>query len=75
MVDRQGDWYKRMYYSYPFYRPLGMYLPTKVSGVSIGKTYGSLFEPALEIMVLFVLRKFILQTRMRSHPVGLDVWF
>ena len=25
-------------------------------------------------MVLFVLRKLILQTRMRSHPVGLDVW-
>ena len=33
------------------------------------------FEPAHEIMVLFVLRKRILQTRMRSHPVGLDVWF
>ena len=27
-----------------------------------------------EIMVLFVLRKIILQTRMRSHPVELDVW-
>ena len=26
-------------------------------------------------MVLFVLRKLILQTRMRSHPMGLDVWF
>ena len=26
-------------------------------------------------MALFVLRKFILQTHMRSHPVGLDVWF
>ena len=26
-------------------------------------------------MVLFVLCKLILQTRMRSHPVGLDVWF
>ena len=26
-------------------------------------------------MVLFVLRKLILQTRMRSHPVGLDVWY
>ena len=26
-------------------------------------------------MALFVLRKLILQTRMRSHPVGLDVWF
>ena len=25
-------------------------------------------------MVLFVLRQCILQTRMHSHPVGLDVW-
>ena len=28
-----------------------------------------------EIMLLFVLRKFILQMRVRSHTVGLDVWF
>ena len=33
----------------------------------------SLLEPAHEIMILFVLRKLILQTRMLSHPVGLDV--
>ena len=32
-------------------------------------------EPAHEIMALFVLRKLILQTRMRSHSAGLDVWF
>ena len=32
-------------------------------------------EPAHEIMILFILRKFILQTCMRSHPVVLDVWF
>ena len=32
-------------------------------------------EPAHEIMSLFVLRKLIIQTRMRRHPVGLDVWF
>ena len=32
-------------------------------------------EPTLEILTLFVLRKFILQIRMRSHPVALDVWF
>ena len=32
-------------------------------------------EPAHEIMALFVLRKLILQTRMRSNPVPLDVWF
>ena len=29
--------------------------------------------PCHEIMALFVLRKLILQTRMHSHPVGLDV--
>ena len=33
----------------------------------------SSFEPAHEIMALFVLRKLILQMRIRSHPVGLDV--
>ena len=33
-----------------------------------------IIEPAHEIMALFVLRKLILQTRMRSHLVGLDVW-
>ena len=33
------------------------------------------FEPAYEIMVLFVLHKLILQTHIRSHPVVLDVWF
>ena len=32
-------------------------------------------EPSHEFIVLFVLRKLILQARMRSHPVGLDVWF
>ena len=31
-------------------------------------------EPAHEFIVLFVLRKLILQTFMRSHPMGLDVW-
>ena len=29
-------------------------------------------EPAHEILVLFILHKLILQTRMCSHPVGLD---
>ena len=32
-------------------------------------------EPSHGGMVLFVLRKVIFQTRMRSHPMGLDVWF
>ena len=33
----------------------------------------SVFEPSHEIMARFVLRKLILQTRMRRHPMGLDV--
>ena len=33
------------------------------------------FGPAHNIMVLFILHKRILQTRMRSHLVGLVVWF
>ena len=32
------------------------------------------FESAHEIMVLFVFRKLILQTRMRTHPIRLDFW-
>ena len=32
-------------------------------------------EPCHEIMELFILRKLVLQTRMCSHPMGLDVWF
>ena len=32
-------------------------------------------DPSHEIMVLFVLCKLILQTRMCSHPMGLDVWW
>ena len=35
----------------------------------------SSFEPAHEIMALFILRKLFLQTCMRSPQVGLDVWF
>ena len=30
-------------------------------------------EPTKEIMALFILRKLIFQTRIRSHPVWLDV--
>ena len=32
-------------------------------------------EPTHAILAHFVLRKFILQIRLCSHPVGLDVWF
>ena len=34
-----------------------------------------IIEPCREITALFVLRKLVLQTRMRSHPVGLYVSF
>ena len=40
---------------------------------SLALTGAVVNEPAHEIMVLFGLRKLILQTHMRSHPVGLDV--
>ena len=33
------------------------------------------YGPAREILALFVLHKSIFQTRMLSHPVGLDVRF
>ena len=42
--------------------------------VQLYKSYAP-FEPAHESMVLFVLRKLNLQTHMRSHPIGLDIWF
>ena len=34
-----------------------------------------IIEPCHEIMVLFVRRKLIFETGMRSHAFGLDVWF
>ena len=43
--------------------------------IFLAAQYLEYFEPCHEIMVLFVLHKLILQTRMCSHPVGLDVWF
>ena len=47
----------------------------KYRSIKETETHKCTFEPAHEIMALFVLHKLILQTRMRSHPVGLDVWF
>lgn len=38
-VASHRDIYRRMFYSYPVYPPIGMYLPTKVSGVSIKKSF------------------------------------
>ena len=36
----------------------------------LGSLQTRINEPSHEIMALFVLRKLILQTRMRSHPMG-----
>ena len=33
------------------------------------------YEPCHDIMFFFVLHTLMFQTRMLSHPVGLDVWF
>ena len=45
---------------------------THLTGVKLDTV---LNEPAHEIMARIALRKLNLQTRMRSHPVGLHVWF
>ena len=44
----------------------------KISFISRKSDGAKPFQPAHEIMALFVLCKLILQTRMRRHPVGLD---
>ena len=48
-----------------------LYSPSTIVPQSLQKE--TKIEPCHEIMVLFVLRKLILQTLMRSRPVGLDV--
>ena len=48
-------------------------ISTKENGIFVNSLHTN--EPAHEYMVLFVHRKLILQTRMRSHPLGLFVWF
>ena len=56
----------------PTRRPRGKFLHALLDYK--GKCFTLWFEPAHEIMVLFVLHKLILQTCMHSHLVGLDVW-
>ena len=55
--------------------PLSLDKIKPLCSVHSGIKYAKVFEPCHEIMVLFALRKLILQTRMGSHPVGIDVWF
>ena len=55
-------------------RTVAMWIASEPLNILLGNVW-SVNEPSHEIMALFVLRKLILQTRMRSHPVGLDVWF
>ena len=45
-----------------------MFISTRIQ-----QNHTTKIEPAHHIMAGFVLRKLILQTHMRSHPVGLDV--
>ena len=44
-------------------------------GCMVSRWETNTIEPSREIMVLFVLNKLILKTRMHSRPVWLDVWF
>ena len=50
------------------------YIFSKFSGGQNFSNFCVTFEPAHEIMALFILCKLILQTRMCRHPVGIDVW-
>ena len=54
---------------------IGSYTVASTRTWEIFNSLQVIYEPTHEILALFVLRKFILQIRMRSHPVGLDVWF
>ena len=55
---------------------LGLHcLPMSSKSDARHKRVKSITEPSHEIMARFVFRKLILQTRMRGHPVGLDVPF
>ena len=43
-----------------------------LANITNTRYFQSPIEPSHEIMVLFVLRKLILQTRMRSHSLGIS---
>ena len=47
----------------------------RVKGIQTPRAASGINQSPYEIMALFVLRKLILQTRMRSHPVEPEVWF
>ena len=69
----QLDAIPTQYYSPVFCRSPGT-LPT-ICYICARLMTKKITEPAHEIMALFVFHKLILQTRMYSHPMGLDVWF
>ena len=53
------------------FKPDSMNLRSSIiAGIGAVNQVKGLFEPAHEIMALFVLRKLILQTRICGHPVG-----
>ena len=66
---------KKFYNFYTNYSKFSRFATKKLTFSSFHQRCHLPNEPCYEIMVLFVLRKLILQTCMRSHPVGLDVWF
>ena len=47
----------------------------RISDLPTLKCLGMLVETRVVLGLIFILRKPILQMRMRSHLVGLDVWF
>ena len=64
-----------MTYSTPNLAAISFPLHTWSFRTSVLKYWKVMVRASSEIMALFVLSKFILQTRMHCHPMGLDVWF
>ena len=85
-ADKMGIWWSWLGDNFPRFSTKNMLwvlirnrIDDRDSEVEIwifGKVcYKNVNEPYHEIMVHFVLRNLILQTCMRSHPEGIDVWF
>ena len=74
-MSRQKDWKSKGSNQPPFDCKVNMLTTWRINWGKKSIINKSVYEPAHEIMALFVSNKLILQTRMRSHPVGLDVWF
>ena len=76
--SQTGRWHYQMFdyrAHYESHSSVSVYFLRVVQFLEPCRHFKTSIEPYHEIMALFVLRKLILQTHMRSHPVGLDVWF